>query len=295
MKTRIQLGISPCPNDTFVFHALLQHKIETVGLELSIEIADVEELNRRWMRGELDAGKASFFAALLLASETVVLPAGSALGFGVGPLLLAARGRPPVIDRSARVLCPGEWTTAHLLLRLFHPGEGAVSQVLFSDILPALERGEADYGVCIHEGRFTWQGRGLQLVEDLGATFERRLRSPLPLGGILARRTLPPAPIASLVRAIRQSLDYARAHRAEALSTMKQHAQELSEDVLWSHVDLYVNEWTRDLGDTGRTALDKLSVLARESGSIGRATPALEVFDGSDEPPLNRRSATRSC
>jgi 1,4-dihydroxy-6-naphthoate synthase len=178
----LRIGISPCPNDTFAFHGLLEGEVDAEGLDLEIELADVEELNRRFARGDLDAAKCSFHAALRLAATSVVLPAGAALGFGVGPVLLAREPGHSIVHGS-RVLCPGEWTTAHLLYRLFHPGEGKVEQVPFSQILPRLELGQADFGVCIHEARFTYAGRGLALVEDLGETWEARTRCPLLSAG----------------------------------------------------------------------------------------------------------------
>lgn len=275
---RVRLGISPCPNDTFAFHGLLSGAVRPRGFELEIELADIEALNRGYDAGKYDASKASFGAALAWSASSVVLRSGSALGFGVGPLLLARRGAPPLErDSAARVLCPGERTTAHMLYRLFHRGEGRVEQTVFSDVMPALERGDADYGVCIHEGRFTYARHGLALVEDLGATWERRMDAPLPLGGIVARRALGDATIAALDDAIRASLDLAHARPADALATMRAHAQELDDDVIRAHVDLYVNAWTRDLGPTGARAIAALSRAAREAGFVSDHLPELCV------------------
>lgn len=279
--TPIHLGISTCPNDTFAFHGILARKVDPRGLDFRIELLDVEELNRRLFAGDFDVAKASFHAALLLRGDLGVLPVGSALGFGVGPLLLAARrgthprdavptpGRGP---RPARVLCPGAHTTAALLYELFHAGEGAVEQVVFSDIMPALASGEADFGVCIHEGRFTWRAHGLALVEDLGSVWEAETGAPLPLGGILARHALGPETIRTVTDVIRDSLAHARAHRAETVPTMRRYAQELSDDVMFQHVDLYVNDWTTDLGDTGRGAIETLDHRARRAG-VAAAAP----------------------
>ncbi len=283
MTRRPRIGISPCPNHTVVIHGLIERRVDPRGLDLAIELADVEELNRGFARGELDAAKCSFHAALRLPPGAVVLPSGSALGFGVGPLLLSgsrARGLFP----EARVLCPGEGTTAHLVYRLFHPREGHVEQAVFSDILPRLQRGEADFGVCIHEARFTFQERGLALVEDLGDTWERRTRLPLPLGGILARRDLGEDTLARLTLAIRGSLEHARSHREEALATMRRHAQEMDDLVLWKHVDLYVNAWTRDLGAEGANALRKLGEIAREAGLVPSDAAPIEVFEPRSRP-----------
>lgn len=280
----IRLGISPCPNDTFVFHGLLERRVDTFGLDIAIEFGDIEQLNQRLARGELDASKASFGAALDLSDSMIVLATGSALGHGVGPILLARADErtppraPIAMPRDARVLCPGAATTAHLLYRLFHPGQGRIEQVPFHAIIPALETGRADFGVCIHEARFTWRSHGLRLLEDLGLTWEERTRSPLPLGGILARRELGPAVLTALDSAIKGSLAYAHAHREEVLGTMRRHAQELDDDVLWAHVALYVNDWTRELGATGSRALRELSRAARDHGLIGLDRPELAVF-----------------
>ena len=259
----VRVGISPCPNDTFVFHALLVGAIVPRGFDLEMQLCDVQELNQRFAAGDLDASKVSFAAALGM-DDVVVLRTGAALGFGVGPLLLARQGAPPLAE--ARILCPGAATTAHLLYRMFHPGEGRVEHVVFSDILPALASGRADYGVCIHEGRFTYERHGLVRVEDLGETWERATRRPLPLGGIVARASLGAAMLRELDRAIRASLDHARVHADEAFATARAHAVELDEDVLRAHVELYVNAWTRDLGDDGEAALGELSRRARAAG-----------------------------
>jgi 1,4-dihydroxy-6-naphthoate synthase len=271
----LRLGISPCPNDTFAFHGLLTGAVKPRGFDVVFEIEDVEELNRRFAAGSLDASKASFFAALGLTRECVVLCAGSALGFGVGPLLLARRGAPPI--ERARVLSPGERTTAHFLLRSFHPEAAFVEQTVFSAIMPELERGSADYGVCIHEGRFTYARHDLVLAEDLGSTWEEATHSPLPLGGILARGALGAEVLRELDETIVRSLDHARAHPREALETMRRHARELDDDVIRAHVDLYVNEWTRDLGPVGARALAVFEARARAGGFLAPEAPALRV------------------
>jgi 1,4-dihydroxy-6-naphthoate synthase len=282
----IHLGISTCPNDTFTFHAILTQRIDLRGLAFRVELLDVEDLNRRLFAGDFDVAKASFHAALHLAGDLGVLPVGSALGFGVGPLLLAATaddhpGTPRQRDGGiarARVLCPGEHTTATLLYKLFHPNQGTLEQVVFSDIMPTLTRGAADFGVCIHEGRFTWREHGLTLVEDLGEVWERETATPLPLGGILARSRLPPDTIATLAGVLADSLAYAVAHREDTVSTMRRYAQELTDEVMFKHVDLYVNEWTTDLGLTGRAALEMLSRQAASIGLLPPGTPPLHVF-----------------
>ncbi len=274
--SRVRLGISTCPNDTFAFHGLLTGAVAAEGLELAIELLDIEALNERMLRGEFDVCKVSFAAALGMARDVVVLPSGSALGFGVGPLLLAAEAGQRPAATSQLTLCPGERTTASLLFSLFHPGTTRVEQVVFSEIMPRLAGRAADFGVCIHEGRFTWQAQGLHLVEDLGSRWEAETGCPLPLGGIVAARRLPAGSIAAVQRAIRDSLARSLADPAAALPTMRRHAQEFDDRVLMQHVELYVNDWTLDLGDTGRRALAALSSRAATAGLA--AGDRLEVF-----------------
>jgi 1,4-dihydroxy-6-naphthoate synthase len=273
------VGISTCPNDTFLFHALLEGAVRPRGLDLEFVLADVEELNERMLRGELALAKTSFHAMLAMAERVWVLDCGSALGFGVGPLLLAAPGRSTGLPLApaALVLAPGRWTTAALLLGLLHPEALRVEHALFSSILPRLAAGDADYGACIHEARFTWRAHGVGWVCDLGELYERRAGAPLPLGGLCASRALGRATAAELERAVRASLEWALAHREECLPTMRRHAQEQSEEVLWAHVGLYVNDWTRSLGPEGRAALATLGRLASESRSLP-GTNALDVL-----------------
>lgn len=278
----IRVGISTCPNDTFAFHGLLTGKIETPGMQFEFELLDVQELNDRLFAGDFDVAKASFHAALLLADEIGVLPSGSALGFGVGPLLLAARQNetPEAAKFShdpAAVLCPGEHTTATLLYRLFH-SVGDVRQVVFSDIMPALQQQQADFGVCIHEGRFTWKEQGLALVEDLGQKWEQATESPLPLGGIMARKRLGEPALAKIQQAVYASVVYGLDHRQETLATMKKYAQEFNDDILFAHVDLYVNNYTVDLGETGARAISELHQRALAAGLIDSNAARLEIL-----------------
>lgn len=274
----IRLGISTCPNDTFAFHALLNRLVDWQGLEFDVELLDIQQLNDRLFADEWDIAKASFHAALLLADRTVVLPSGSALGFGVGPLLLASQDDTIPQQPSQLALCPGEHTTATLLFQLFHSGTARIEHCLFSEIMPRLRRGSADFGVCIHEGRFTWQDQGLFLVEDLGARWEEATALPLPLGGILASRRLPNEVIGRVQAVIADSIDYALERPDEALSTMRRHAQEFDDRVLMQHVELYVNRWTRDLGSTGRESLAALSSMAKSIGLVPKSAPPLTVW-----------------
>jgi len=275
MTQPIRLAISTCPNDTFAFHGLLTHAVDWRGLDFTIDLLDIEQLNAGFAGGRFDVCKLSFHAAVRMADDLVVLPSGSALGFGVGPLLLAARSGMRPENASQLTLCPGEQTTAALLFQLFYPETSRVEHAVFSDIMPRLKAGTADFGVCIHEGRFTWEQQGLACVEDLGVRWERETGCPLPLGGIVARRSLPAAVITTVQQVIHDSLSLALADREAPLATMRAHAQEFDDAVLMQHVDLYVNDWTVDLGDIGRTALATLSARATSVG-IG-AGRGLEV------------------
>lgn len=288
---KIHLAISTCPNDTFAFHAILNNKIDSGGLEFQPDLLDIQQLNDGLFSGRFDVAKASFHAAALLTDSTIVLPSGSAIGFGVGPLLLRRSGLAPddtpdkTGPRPWTVLCPGEHTTATMLLRIFYAdaiaaGGLQIRHTLFSDIMPQLENGSADFGVCIHEGRFTYQAAGLDCVEDLGRRWETATDRPLPLGGILARRSLPLSTVTDIQECIQRSIHYARQHPGEALETMRAYAQEFSDEVLMRHVELYVNDWTVDLGIDGAAALRSLSQQARQCGIVGSETPDLEVFCG---------------
>lgn len=281
-RQRVSLAISTCPNDTFAFHAILNKCINLQGLDFDVQLLDIQQLNDGLFAGKFDVAKASFHAALLLSDQTLVMKSGSALGFGVGPLLLTAREgtRPDDRDRSrpSVTLCPGPHTTATLLLKLFYhqaieEQRTRIEHQLFSDIMPMLKSKQADFGVCIHEGRFTWQQHGLSLVEDLGTRWEETTRQPLPLGGILVRRSLDAEIRQRVQQVIRNSIQYGLQNRQETLPTMRQYAAEFDDAVLMQHVDLYVNDWTIDLGSTGREALATLSRLATEAGIVTGQRP----------------------
>ncbi|MDF1836823.1 MAG: 1,4-dihydroxy-6-naphthoate synthase, partial [Planctomycetota bacterium] len=268
MSTPIHLGLSTCPNDTFLIHGLVSGAVDPRGLDIRIEFADVQELNEGLLAGRFDACKASYALALGLGEQLCALNVGSALGFGVGPMLLARSGWDGK-ENDPRLLCPGAQTTATLLLRLFHPEWSQPEQVVFSEIMPALIEGRADLGVCIHEGRFTYADHGLSCLEDLGTTWEVASGHPLPLGGIFARLSLDPATVNTLQGVLGESLAYGLAHPEATLPTMSKHAQEFSPQVLMQHVDLYVNDWTRHLGSEGRAAIAVLDRRARAAGWIG--------------------------
>jgi 1,4-dihydroxy-6-naphthoate synthase len=290
---KLRLGLSTCPNDTFAFHAILERRIDLRGLEFEPELLDVQQLNDGLFAGRYDVSKASFYAALLLAGNYGVVRSGAALGFGVGPLVVAAR---PNVRPSpeARVLCPGPTTTATLLYRSLHPGQGEIDHAVFSDIGPALRRGDADLGVLIHEGRLTYRRDGLHLIEDLGDSFERLARAPLPLGGILARLTLPGGVAERVAGVLRDSIAYAWANPDEVLVTIRRYAQEMGEDVIWPYVKLYVNDHTVDLGDDGIRALETLERTAGAAGALPDGTPKLQILGGEIPPTEPRRRVATS-
>ncbi len=278
MSRTVRLGISTCPNDTFAFHALMHEKVDLRGIDFQIELLDIQTLNERLFDSSFDVAKASFHAAILLAERYVVLPSGSALGFGVGPLLLAAEEFRLPLNRNQLTLCPGQHTTAALLFEIFYPNTTRVDHTVFSEIMPRLRDKSADFGVCIHEGRFTWQQEGLALVEDLGTRWEKETHCPLPLGGILASRNLDRKLVHDIQSVIQDSIRFGLANKQDTLPTMREYAQEFNDTVLMQHVDLYVNDWTVDLGPVGKHALEQLHLRARGAGITSDSGRLLEVF-----------------
>lgn len=260
----LSLGYSPCPNDTFIFCALIQGRIEESPCFREF-LADIETLNRMALAGELDVAKVSFHAFAYLREGYCLLRAGGALGRGCGPLVVARREMAPEDLSTRRVAVPGELTTAALLLRLFAPTSEQIAMP-FARIMPAVARGEVEAGAIIHEGRFTYPRYGLRQVVDLGVWWEETTGHPIPLGGILARRDLGPELIGRIEQALRQSIEYARAHPDEVRGYIRQHAQELDAQVIQAHIDLYVNEYTLDYGESGEAAINELLARAAAAG-----------------------------
>lgn len=260
MRPPLAVGISTCPNDTYAFAGLLTG---AVPAHATFELGDIQALNESFAAGRLDVAKVSFSA--VLDRDVRILDVGAAVGFGVGPVLLAPRAieLAELQGRSPRVLAPGRDTTAALLLEIFHPELAPVEHVVFHQIMPALRAGQADLGVCIHEGRFTWRAAGLALVEDLGQRWERETGLPLPLGGLAAAPRVPEPELNRLAAAVRSSLAWAADHPERALEVMRAHAQEHVDEVLWRHVELYVTAETQALSERGRRALDALAQRVR--------------------------------
>lgn len=251
----LSLHISPCPNDTFAFDALINGRIAH-DFDLAVEYHDIEELNEGVLRGEPDISKISYAVYPLIADRYRLLDSGSALGRGNGQLLVRRKGETTPIRK---VLAPGLNTTANALLKRYFPEVETVEQRLFSEIAEAVERGEADAGVLIHEGRFVYERRHLTLVADLGRLWEEETGLPLPLGAIVAKRELGEAVISKFDKLLAESVRYAFEHPTLSRDFVKQHAQELEDDIIEKHISLFVNEYTLSLGEEGRRAVEKLT------------------------------------
>jgi len=273
----LSLGFSPCPNDTFIFHALVHGIVRVDGLDFAPRLEDVETLNRLAAEAVLDVTKISYGAIPYLVRDYVLLRSGGALGRGCGPLVVARDPIDPIDPAglvSKRIAIPGRKTTANLLLRLFAPDAPAGEERIYSDIMPAVARGEVDAGLIIHESRFTYADHGLVKVVDLGEWWEQETGLPIPLGGILARRDLGEATIHAIDGALRRSVEHAFADPAASRDYVRAHAQELDDKVTQQHIDLYVNQFSIDLGEEGGRAIHELFARARRAGIIGADVPS---------------------
>jgi 1,4-dihydroxy-6-naphthoate synthase len=266
----LSLGFSPCPNDCFMFDAIVHRRIDTEGLEFSVRMADVEALNKAAFAGDADVTKLSYHAFAHCASTYVLLDAGSALGRNCGPLLVSKRAisKEEVAAGKVKIAIPGKYTTANFLLGLAFPEARDRTELVFSAIEPAVLNGDYDAGLIIHENRFTYEAKGLKKIVDLGEFWESETGTPIPLGGIVANRSLPDEVKQRVNRVLRRSVEYAFAHRAASLPFVREHAQEMSEEVMYRHIDLYVNEYSVDLGEEGRRAVELLFERARAAGII---------------------------
>lgn len=275
---KLTLGFSPCPNDTFIFDALIHHKIDTEGLTFDVQYQDVETLNHQAFHGELDITKLSYHAFAYAAKDYELLDAGSALGSGVGPLLITKdaalaerlqgllhkQESASEQDQQLKIGIPGKYTTANFLLGLAFPNLQNKVELVFSDIEQSLLDGSIDLGLIIHENRFTYQDKGLHKVVDLGDFWEQTTGSPIPLGGIVVKRSLDPELKLKINRLIRQSVQYAFANPKSGLAYIRSHAQEMEEAVMYKHIELYVNKYSEDLGEDGRRAIQQMFDKAQE-------------------------------
>lgn len=258
---KLTLGFSPCPNDTFIFDALVNKKIDTGGFEFDVVLDDVETLNRWTLENKLDITKLSFPAFFQSLNNYVLLNAGSALGKGVGPLLIAKENKQYATTdiQQATIAIPGINTTANLLLSFAYPGAKNKKPLLFSKIEDTVTEGETELGVIIHENRFTYQQKGLHKVIDLGQYWEEQMNIPIPLGGIAIKRNIDKKIAEQVNNLIRKSLEFSFSKYPHISEFVKQHSQEMSEDVMRKHIDLYVNNYSIDLGSIGKQAIRELN------------------------------------
>jgi 1,4-dihydroxy-6-naphthoate synthase len=268
---QLSLGFSPCPNDTFIFHALVKGIVDAHGLSFHEKLLDVETLNRLALDTALDVTKVSFHLFGHIRREYTLLSAGAALGRGCGPLLVAGRSVSIQELRGLPVALPGRYTTAALLLRLYDHGLDNLVYMPFDRIMPAVATGEVAAGLIIHESRFTFSNYGLVKLVDLGDWWESDSGCPLPLGGIVARTSLGPGIISAIDTALRSSIEYAFANPAASRDYIRTHAQELSDEVCAAHINLYVNDYSRDLGDDGMRAVNLLLARGEAAGLIPRS------------------------
>ncbi|GGH01164.1 1,4-dihydroxy-6-naphtoate synthase [Parapedobacter pyrenivorans] len=281
---KLSLGFSPCPNDTFIFDALIHHKVDTEGLEFDVLYEDVETLNQRAFLGELAITKLSYHAYAYAVEDYVLLNAGSALGFGVGPLLickdpelaaqLSTDAQSPTVA-GLKIGIPGKYTTANFLLGLAFPELENKQEMVFSAIEQALLDGTIDLGLIIHENRFTYESKGLHKIVDLGDYWEKATHSPIPLGGIVAKRDLSEETKHKIDRVIRRSVEFALKNPKSGVDFIRSHAQEMSETVMYNHIELYVNRFSVSLGDEGRSAIHTLFERAWALGVVPKTSKPL--------------------
>ncbi|MCK4623518.1 MAG: 1,4-dihydroxy-6-naphthoate synthase [Desulfuromonadales bacterium] len=264
----LTLGYSPCPNDTFIFYGLIHGRIPCPGVSFIEQLEDVETLNRLALEGRLDVTKISYHALGHLRQDYALLHSGGALGRGCGPLVVAQKATDMAQLRGKKIAIPGQLTTANLLLQLYGEGYDNLLILPFHEIMTAVSAGRAEAGVIIHESRFTFQRHGLQQVLDLGQWWEEDSGCPIPLGGILAKRSLGQELIQQIDQALRSSVEFAFAHPQQPQDYIRQHAQELAEDVVRNHIALYVNDFSVDLGDAGIQAVETLFARAEQRGII---------------------------
>jgi 1,4-dihydroxy-6-naphthoate synthase len=260
----LSLGYSPCPNDTFIFYGLVHGRIPLPGFSFHERLEDVETLNLLAGSGRLDVTKISFHAFGHLRGDYALLRTGGALGRGCGPLLVGRRPLSAGELSVCRIAIPGRLTTAGLLLQLYGIGSSNTVVMPYDKILPAAKEGLVDAGLIIHESRFTYQDHGLTCLLDLGLWWQKQTGLPLPLGGILARRSLGARLIGAMEQAVRDSISFARRHPGETRAYIRRHAQELDDQVIHRHIDLYVNEFSLDMGSEGEAAVRELLARAEE-------------------------------
>ncbi|MCF6156792.1 MAG: 1,4-dihydroxy-6-naphthoate synthase [Candidatus Brocadia sp.] len=265
---KLTLGISPCPNDTFIFDAMVNKRIDTEGLSFELAISDVEKLNTLAFQHALDITKLSYYAYAHVTNQYVLLAAGSALGKNCGPLFITKPAKQKSDFESLIVAIPGKYTTANFLLSMAFPRVTNKVEMLFSEIENAIVHDKVDAGVIIHENRFTYAGKGLVKIMDLGEYWETQTGLPIPLGGIAIKRNIPAEIAQKVNRIVRKSVEYALAHPAASREFVRCHAQEMDEVVRNQHIQLYVNNYSVDLGNIGKQAVTTLFEWARRNKLI---------------------------
>ena len=251
---KLTLGFSTCPNDTFIFDALVHHKIDTEGLKFEVVFADVEKLNKWALDGELDVTKLSYHAFTYCVNDYALLDSGSALGNNCGPLLV--KKPETILTSESKIAIPGKYTTANMLLGIAFPEYQNKVETLFSDIEDDVIKAKAEAGLIIHENRFTYQDKGLEKVKDLGGFWEEETQLPIPLGGIVVKRTLPLRIQQKLERVLRRSVEYAFENPNSSADYVQCHAQAIEKKVIDAHINLYVNDYSVSLGKKGRKAVE---------------------------------------
>ncbi len=273
---KLTLGFSTCPNDTFIFDAAVHHKIDTEGIEFDIVLGDVEELNKKAFEGKIDITKLSYHAYVYAVENYVLLNSGSALGNNNGPLLISKKKIYPDEINDLKIAIPGKFTTANLLLGIAYPKAINKIPYVFSDIEEAILDNEVDAGLIIHENRFTYEAKGLKKIIDLGEYWENLTKMPIPLGGIVIHRKHNPTLQLKISNIIKRSIEYAYKNPASSLNYIKQYAQEMDAEVMKKHIDLYVNNYSLDLGVTGKKAVKTLYNEASKRDLIPEITD--EIF-----------------
>jgi 1,4-dihydroxy-6-naphthoate synthase len=267
-KRLITVGHSPDPDDAFMFYALAHNKLDTGGLEFRHELQDIETLNRRALRGDLEVTAVSIHAFAYLQEKYALLPSGCSMGDRYGPMVVARK--PMTIDELKNVVfaVPGTMTTAFLTLRLLLPGGFKHEVVPFDEIIDVVAKGKFDAGLIIHEGQLTFQNQGLRLIMDLGVWWQEKTGLPLPLGGNVVRRDLGPAMMRDISRLLKESIRYSLAHRQDALTYALNYARDMDRSLADKFVGMYVNDWTLDYGPRGREAVRRLLDEAHRAGII---------------------------
>jgi len=263
---KLTLGFSPCPNDTFIFDALVNNKIDAEGLAFDVVLEDVETLNQWALKGRLDITKISYAALPLVLDRYIVLNSGSALGKGVGPLLISNKRQKILNVEESIIAIPGEHTTAHLLFSLAYPGAKNKFFLRYNEIENFVSEGKG-LGVIIHENRFTYEAKGLHKITDLGDYWEKETSNPIPLGGIVIHRNVNSELQQKVDGLIKKSIEYAYSNYPELNDYIRSHSQEMSEEVMRKHIELYVNDFSLDLGEHGKAAVEKLLEVYQQTNS----------------------------